>query len=83
MTETIPLFLSQLQTKGKQPKTISTYEIVLRQFAHWMEETAGELFRPEDVTPIDVAEYRRYLDVNLLQMRFVLDDWLPSSVMKH
>jgi site-specific recombinase XerD len=61
MTETIPLFLSQLQAKGKQPKTISTYESVLRQFAHWMEETAGELFQPEDVTPIDVAEYRRYL----------------------
>jgi integrase/recombinase XerC/integrase/recombinase XerD len=55
------LFLSQLQAKGKQPKTISTYESVLRQFAHWMEETAGELFRPGDVTPIDVAEYRRYL----------------------
>jgi hypothetical protein len=33
MTETMPLFLSQLSAKGKQPKTISTYESVLRQFA--------------------------------------------------
>jgi site-specific recombinase XerD len=55
------LFLSNLQAKGKQPKTISTYEGVLKQFARWVEETTGETYSPEQVTPIDVAEYRRYL----------------------
>lgn len=61
MHDTFNSFLSDLKVMGKQSKTISTYESVLRQFAHWMEETTGKAFHPEDVTPIDAAEYRRYL----------------------
>ncbi|MBA4495439.1 hypothetical protein ACFO25_19195 [Paenactinomyces guangxiensis] len=60
MHDTFNSFLSDLKGKGKQSKTISTYESVLRQFALWVEETTGEAFHPEDVTPIDAAEYRRY-----------------------
>lgn len=61
MHPTMTNFLASLQKEGRQPKTISTYEGVLKQFARWMEETTGETFSPENVTPIDGAEYKRYL----------------------
>jgi len=34
---------------------------VIHQFIRWFEETTGERFDPENVTPIDAAEYKQYL----------------------
>lgn len=58
---TIPNFLFDLQSDGRSQKTLKTYERVIHQFIQWLEETTGETFDPENVTPIDAAEYKQYL----------------------
>lgn len=49
MHSTIPDFLSELQSDGRSPKTVETYEGVIRQFTRWFEDTTGERFDPESV----------------------------------
>ncbi|EGK10244.1 tyrosine recombinase XerC [Desmospora sp. 8437] len=58
---TIPNFLFDLQSDGRSPKTMKTYEGVVHQFIRWFEDTTGERFDPESVTPIDAADYKRHL----------------------
>jgi hypothetical protein len=51
---TIPNFLFDLKSDGRSQKTLKTYEgVVIHQFIRWFEETTGETFDPENVTPID------------------------------
>ncbi|KJS76329.1 MAG: hypothetical protein JL56_05910 [Desulfotomaculum sp. BICA1-6] len=57
----INLFINYLSGQDKKPATIRAYQHTLRNLAAWMDETTGEPFTPANITPIDLAEYKRYL----------------------
>ncbi|ACX53255.1 integrase family protein (plasmid) [Ammonifex degensii KC4] len=47
--------------RGLSPSSVRAYLGVVRRFVAWWEGTSGEAFDPRAVTPLDVADYRRYL----------------------
>lgn len=49
-----------LRGRGLSERTVADYLSTLRRFAGWVEQTYGD-FDPVAVTPLDVADYRRYL----------------------
>ncbi|MBO8128964.1 MAG: tyrosine-type recombinase/integrase [Peptococcaceae bacterium] len=49
-----------LRGRGLSDHTVTDYLSTLRRFAGWVEQTYGD-FDPAAVTPLDVADYRRYL----------------------
>lgn len=53
-------FAGYLRSRGLSPNTVASYLTALRGFARWCEGTYGS-FDPAAVTPLDVADYRRYL----------------------
>src|SRR4051812_36219550 len=54
-------FLTDLERQETAPKTRDAYRLDLLHFARWFDQTVGERFSPETVTPTDVREYRGYL----------------------
>src|SRR6266700_1822264 len=54
-------FLQDLERQETSPKTRASYRLDLLHFASWFDQTVGERFSPEAVTPTDVREYRGYL----------------------
>ncbi|RDV80179.1 tyrosine-type recombinase/integrase, partial [Ammonifex thiophilus] len=46
---------------GLSPSSVRAYLGVVKRFVAWWEGTSGEAFDPRAVTPLDVADYRRYL----------------------
>src|SRR3954468_19160989 len=54
-------FLEDLERQETSPKTRASYRLDLLRFAGWFDQTVGERFNPEAVTPTDVREYRGYL----------------------
>lgn len=54
-------FANHLLGRGLSPGTVRMYLFHVRWFAAWYEETTGGPFDPAAVTPLDVADYRRYL----------------------
>jgi integrase/recombinase XerC len=53
-------FIEHLKGRGFLENTVGSYFGVVRSFARWCEGTYGS-FDPAAVTPLDVADYRRYL----------------------
>ncbi|MDI6880801.1 MAG: tyrosine-type recombinase/integrase [Desulfitobacteriaceae bacterium] len=54
-------WLDTLQDKGKSENTLRTYRRRLEQFAAWFEPTLGESLTPKRVTPMDLRDYKAYL----------------------
>ncbi|MDK2888467.1 MAG: hypothetical protein PWP72_1345 [Thermoanaerobacter sp.] len=54
-------FVEYLKNRNCSSKTITAYTGALRCFMKWLEDTTGSPFDPASVTPLDVADYRRYL----------------------
>lgn len=55
-------FYDELRRQDRSENTITGYGVVLRQFQRWIEESSQQQFSPELVTPLDVKEWRRYLE---------------------
>lgn len=64
-------FASHLRACDRAERTIQGYLDDLRAFARWYEQTNGETFSAERLTPADVREYRQWL---------VSRDAAPASV---
>lgn len=54
-------FSSHLQHQDRSETTIRGYLNDLQAFARWFEQTNGEVFSPERLTPTDAREYRQWL----------------------
>ncbi|MBC8333171.1 MAG: tyrosine-type recombinase/integrase [Anaerolineae bacterium] len=52
-----------LIANDKAPQTVRGYLSDLRQFTRWFEQSTGEAFEPQAITPSDVRAYRDYLFV--------------------
>lgn len=50
-----------LWSTGKKANSINTYAQAMRSFSRWYEDSTGEVFSPSSITPIDIAEYKRWL----------------------
>ena len=61
MTDLFKRFESYLADHDRAALTIAGYLSDVRLFVRWFEETTGEAFTPQDVTPTDVREYRQQL----------------------
>lgn len=61
MTDLFNRFESYLADHDRAALTIAGYLSDLRLFARWFEQTTGEVFTPQAVTPTDVREYRQHL----------------------
>lgn len=55
-------FLVYLRGLDKSPNTLETYRFNLATFERWFTGQSGRDLRPELVTPIDVREYKRWLE---------------------
>ncbi|MEW5932631.1 MAG: tyrosine-type recombinase/integrase [Bacillota bacterium] len=53
-------FAASLRSRGLSENTVRSYVGHVRRFAEWYEQSVGG-FDPTAVTPLDVAEYRRWL----------------------
>ncbi|SHE99327.1 integrase/recombinase XerC [Desulfofundulus australicus DSM 11792] len=54
-------FIVHLKGCNCSLRTITAYTGALRSFMRWLEDTTGSPFDPASVTPLDVADYRRYM----------------------
>jgi len=54
-------FLQDLERQETSAKTRSSYRLDLLHFAGWFDQTVGERFSPDAISPTDVREYRGYL----------------------
>lgn len=61
MTDLINSYATWLATQGKQPETIRAYVSRMRAFAAWCEQRDGA-FDPQDITPLDLHDWRSYLE---------------------
>ncbi len=61
MNSVINQFTEYLAGQDKKPATIRAYRQTINNLAIWMEQTIGDSFSPANITPIDLAEYKRYL----------------------
>jgi site-specific recombinase XerD len=61
MSDLFEKFEAYLADHDRAPLTIAGYLSDLRLFARWFEQTDGETFMPQAVTPSDVREYRQQL----------------------
>jgi len=59
-------FATSLKEKDQSPATVRGYLSDLPIFARWFEQTNGERFSPQAVTPTDLREFRQY---SLLQQK--------------
>jgi len=67
MEELMKDYERYLRERGRARLTITTYLQVIRDFANWFEQTNGDTFHPDKVTPLDMQDYRAMLDANLKQ----------------
>ena len=61
MTSYLTQFSETLRAEARSENTIQSYLSDLKHFAEWFEGTNGEEFKPGAITPIDVGEYKSYL----------------------
>ena len=61
MSDLFEQFKTYLADHDRAALTIAGYLSDLRLFARWFEQTNGEAFTPQAVTPTDVREYRQQL----------------------
>lgn len=61
MQPTLDSFASHLRGRDCAQRTVQGYLDDLRAFVRWYEQTNGEPFLPEYLTPTDVREYRQWL----------------------
>jgi len=61
MKPTLDSFASHLRDRDRAERTVQGYLDDLRAFVCWYEQTSGETFLPERLTPTDVREYRQWL----------------------
>jgi integrase/recombinase XerC len=61
MDELLTRFQAHLRQLDRAALTIAGYVADVRLFARWFEQTNGEAFTPQAVTPSDVREYRQHL----------------------
>ena len=54
-------FKNYLREADKSPLTVKGYVTDLTLFSRWFEQTNGEEFSPQTVTPTDIREYRHFL----------------------
>ncbi len=54
-------FLDYLAGSGTKPLTIKTYAGALESFKKWFEETTSKDFALDEITPTDVAAFKRHL----------------------
>ena len=57
----IEAFLDYMEAMDRSAITVKGYRSDLRSFATWFEQTNGEEFSLELVTPLDVREYKQHL----------------------
>ncbi|GIM47022.1 recombinase XerC [Collibacillus ludicampi] len=57
-------YLQVLEATGKSPQTIRTYRQQLHKFFEWLQSNGGD---PNEITPIDVVEYRSHLQEKALK----------------
>lgn len=57
----IPHFIEYLQTQDRAETTIAGYARDLAHFVAWFEQTTGRTPEPTSVTPLDIREYRQFL----------------------
>lgn len=60
MTETLEAFRTHLVNQDRSQLTINGYLADLEHFGRWFEQTNGEPFSPQAVTPTDVREFRQH-----------------------
>jgi site-specific recombinase XerD len=58
-------FAYYLEQSERRSLTIKNYLSDLRGFAKWFFETNGDTLAPDKITPIDLREYKRYLQDQL------------------
>lgn len=54
-------FEDYLLSSGKKAGSIYAYTMAVRLFAQWYTDTVDNTFTPEVLTPIDIAEYKRWM----------------------
>ena len=59
MRDLFEQFEAYLADHDRAPLTIAGYLSDLRLFARWFEQTNGEAFTPQAVTPSDMRKYRQ------------------------
>lgn len=60
MIKILEMFAVKLRSRGLSYLTVRDYYTTMKRFTKWAEQINGKL-DPEIVTPLDVADYRRYL----------------------
>jgi integrase/recombinase XerC len=60
MKDLIQQFLEALQASDRAASTVSAYRNDLTLFARWFEQTNGQPFTLESVTPTDIRDFRQY-----------------------
>lgn len=55
-------FINYLREEGRSERTISIYVSTVNELAKWYEETNGEPFVPEQITSLDLHNWRSYLE---------------------
>ncbi len=63
MPNPIESFIQYLQNRpgSASNHTVQNYRLDLQQFGKWFEKTTGETLTAEDVTPVDIKNYKDYL----------------------
>jgi site-specific recombinase XerD len=61
MTGYLTHFTETLRAEGRSENTIGSYLSDLKHFAEWFAQSNGEVFKPEAITPVDVGQYKSYL----------------------
>lgn len=61
MTGYLTHFTETLRAEGRSENTIGSYLSDLKHFAEWFAQSNGEVFKPEAIAPIDVGQYKSYL----------------------
>ena len=58
MNDILQDYRDYLYELDKSEKTVQAYMTDLRSFSHWFESETGETLVPENITPLDVIDYR-------------------------
>lgn len=58
MNDILQDYRDYLYELDKSEKTVQAYMTDLRSFSHWFESETGETLVPENITPLDIIDYR-------------------------
>jgi len=61
MTSYLTQFTETLRAEERSENTVQSYLSDLKHFAEWFEGTNGQAFKPEAIMPIDIGQYKSYL----------------------